>query len=179
MYIRNFLLVFLFFAAQLAVAQRDIEDVENLSFRDRVYFGGGGTFQLDNRFLVLGASPIMGYMITPKFSSGAGITYQYTHYKFLDQSSHTYGGRLFSRYNIFRSIYTMAEYELLNIGLPRVASEIPRVWAERLLLGGGYFQPFPGNRGGFNIGVLYDVFFQYGGQGPYTSPWVYRVGFTF
>lgn len=169
----------LFFTARLALAQRDIEGLEEPRFMDRVYFGGGGTFQLDSRFLVLGASPIMGYMITPKFSSGLGVTYQYTNYKFLNQSAHTYGGRLFSRYNIFRTVYAMGEYEMLNMGLPRVASETPRRWVDRLLIGGGYFQRFPGNRGGFNLGIFYDVFFQYNSPGPYSSPWVYRVGFTF
>ena len=174
-----FFFILLLFFAHSGFAQRDIEDVDEPTFRDRVYFGGGGTFQLDSRIFVIGASPIVGYMVTPKFSSGLGVTYQYANYKPLDQSTHTYGGRIFSRYNVFRSVYTMAEYETLNMELPRLREEIPRLWVDRLLIGGGYFQRFPGNRGGINMGIFYDVFFSYHGSGPYTSPWVYRFGFTF
>lgn len=165
---------------EISYAQRDLENVEKPSFRDRVYFGGGGIFQLNQHYFVIGASPLMGYMITPRLSSGVGATYQFTRYKFIAQSAHTYGGRLFTRYNIFPAVYTMAEYEMLRVALPRISSELPRAWVDRLLLGGGYYQAFPGRRGGFNLGIFYDVLFQYGPNrnGPYSSPWVYRVGFT-
>lgn len=176
-------ILFILLATQLSFAQREIEDVEKPSFKDRVYFGGGAIFQLNQDYFVIGASPIMGYMITPRLSSGVGVTYQMARYKFLNPpaSSHTYGGRLFTRYNILPVVYTMAEYEMLSVEMPVVATDLPRRWVDRLLIGGGYYQAFPGRRGGFNLGIFYDVLFQYGANrnGPYSSPWVYRVGFTF
>lgn len=174
-------LFFILLSLQASFAQRDIEGLEEPSFKDRVYFGGGGIFQMSQSYFVVGASPIMGYMITPRLSSGVGVTYQYARYKIFDVSSHTYGGRLFTRYNLFPSIYTMAEYEMLSVEMPQIASDLPRRWVDRLLLGGGYFQAFPGGRGGFNLGIFYDVLFQYGTNrnSPYNSPWVFRVGFTF
>lgn len=161
-------------------AQRNLEGLDEPRFRDRVYYGGGGSFQLTQDIILIGVSPIMGYMITDRWSSGVGVTYQYIHYKFFARATHTYGGRLFTRYNVFRSVFTMAEYESLNIELMRHGSDLPRVWADRLLIGGGYFQPFAGGRGGFNIGVFYDFLYMAGNRhNPYNSPWVYRVGFTF
>lgn len=176
--------VLLFFAGtQLCLAQRDMEGLEEPSFKDRIYFGGGGNLQLTDAYFVVGVSPLVGYMISQRLSAGVGITYQYTSFRRWDLTAHTYGGRLFSRYNIFPSIYAMAEYESLNMPYTvsgPAGSELRRTWTERFLVGGGYFQSFGGNRGGFNIGILYDLFFQYNNpSSPYTSPWVYRVGFTF
>lgn len=172
--------LFFICAGTTVLAQRTIEGLDEPRFRDRVYYGGGGSFQLTQDIFLVGASPIMGYMITNRWSSGVGVTYQYIHYKFFDRATHTYGGRVFTRYNVFRSVYTMAEYESLNMELMRHGTDLPRVWVDRLLLGGGYFQPFVGGRGGFNIGIFYDFLYMAGNRNnPYNSPWVYRVGFTF
>ena len=183
MMMKNFVLstFLILFAVQLSFAQRDLDNMDEPSFKDRIYFGGGGVFQLNQDYFIIGGSPIVGYMITPKLSSGVGVTYQFVRYKFFDRSTHTYGGRLFTRYNILPMVYTMAEYEMLSMEMPRIATDLPRQWVDRFLLGGGYFQAFPGGRGGFNIGILYDILFRYGpgNNGPYTSPWVFRVGFTF
>lgn len=171
------LLVFMLFGLQGAWAQRDIEENEKPSFRDRLYFGGGGTVNFGQNYFVIGASPLIGYMITPRFSAGLGATYLFTRVGGVySYNSHTYGGRTFARYNILKSVYTMGEYEMLNFDSFRSPTETPRIWVDRLLFGGGYFQQL-GRRGGFNIGILYDVLYR-PGRG-YNSPWVYRVGFTF
>lgn len=177
---RRSLLVILFvlLCVEVSWGQIYFEEKDKPSLKDRLYFGGGGAFQLNQHYFLLGASPIVGYMINERLSAGTGVTYQYTNYRSLDVSTHTYGGRVFTRYNLFQNIFSMAEYEMLSMQLPNYASEeFPRMWVDRLLVGGGYFQPV-GKRGGFNLGVLYDLFFQYGSSGPYNSPWVFRVGFT-
>lgn len=172
-------ILFVLFCFGTSWGQVYMEEDEEPSFKDRLYFGGGGAFQLNQYYFLVGASPIVGYMINERLSAGTGITYQYTSYRNLDISTHTYGGRLFTRYNLFKNVFSMAEYEMLSMQLPTYPSEdLPRIWVDRLLVGGGYFQPI-GRRGGFNLGVLYDLFFQYGGNSPYNSPWVFRVGFTF
>ncbi|WP_017733811.1 hypothetical protein [Nafulsella turpanensis] len=162
-----------------AAAQRNLEEVEKPGFKDRIYFGGGGALQFTGGVFLVGVSPLAGYMITKKLSAGLGATYQYAHYRFADESTHTYGGRTFVRYNIFRSIYTTGEYEMLNFEMPQIGmDDEPRQWVDRLLFGGGYFQQL-GGRGGFHIGLLYDFLYREGPGNPYTSPWVYRIGFTF
>jgi hypothetical protein len=166
-----------FFSIQGAWAQRDIEEQDMPSVWDRIYFGGGGNLQFGQNYFVVGASPLVGYMISPKFSTGLGATYLFTRYGGVyNYNSHTYGGRTFARYNLLKSVYTMAEYEMLSFDNFRSSSEAPRIWVDRLLFGGGYFQSL-GRRGGFNIGILYDVLYRPGVA--YNSPWVYRVGFTF
>ena len=173
------LLVLMFLALQGAWAQRNLEENDEPSFRDRIYFGGGGNVQFGQNFFVIGASPLVGYMITPRLSAGLGATYQFARYGgALNVNTHIYGGRSFARYNVLKNIYTMAEYEMLNFETFRASTESPRMWVDRLLLGGGYFQPL-GARGGFNIGLFYDFLYRPGPTNPYNSPWVTRVGFTF
>lgn len=174
---KHWIFTLLFFTCSTAMVfgQREVEDLEEPGLWDRIYFGGGGNLQFGD-ITILGGSPIVGYMINNKWSAGAGITYQYINYRFQNWSTHTYGGRLFTRYNIFPAVYTMAEYESLSMELNR-STDMPREWVDRMLLGGGYFQSF-GRRGGVNMGLMYDIFYLQG-RSPYRSPWVYRFGFTF
>lgn len=173
---KNLIITALLFVCSTAVfGQRNLEEVEEPGIWDRIYFGGGGTLQFGD-ITIIGASPIVGYMITDRLSAGVGITYQYINYRYFDWSTNTYGGRVFTRYNITPAIYTMGEYESLNMDLYGRNNDLPRVWVDRLLLGGGYFQSF-GRRGGINIGLMYDFLYMQGSS-PYRSPWVYRVGFT-
>lgn len=174
---RILFLVFMFFGLQGAWAQRDFDAEDKPSFMDRVYFGGGGNVQFGQDYFVIGASPLAGYMFTSRFSGGLGATYMYTRFGGpYPYNSHIYGGRVFTRYNILKSVFAMGEYEMLSLDRSYTPTDIRREWVDRLLIGGGYFQSM-GPRGGFNIGILYDVFYR-PGRG-YNSPWVYRVGFTF
>ena len=170
--------LFSFLSFQAAWAQREIEALDNPSVWDRIYFGGGGTVNFGQNYFVIGASPLVGYMISPRLSAGLGATYLYTRYGGVyNYNSHTYGGRTFARYNLLKSVYAMAEYEMLSFDNYRsTTSDEPRFWVDRLLFGGGYYQSL-GPRGGFNIGILYDVLYRPGVA--YRSPWVTRIGFTF
>lgn len=162
-------------------AQVELEGNDSPSFKDRLYFGGGGNLQFTQDVFLIGVSPLAGYMITDRWSSGLGLTYQYMHIRLINNnvSVHTYGPRFFSRYNVFRSAYVMGEYELLNTELARLGDEQPRLWVDRLLLGGGYFQRM-GRRGGVNLGIFYDFLYRAADpNSPYNSPWVYRFGLTF
>lgn len=173
------LLFVLLFGFQQAWAQRNIEDLEEPSFSDRLYFGGGGALQFSQNTFVIGASPLVGYMLTNRFSTGLSATYLFTRYGGIyNLNTHTYGGSTFARYNLFRSVFTMAEYEMLNFERVSLNSELPRQWVNRALLGGGYFQP-TGPRGSFYIGILYDMLYRHGMDSPYNSPWVIRSGITF
>ena len=49
------------------------EEKPNWKFKDRIFVGGGVQAQFGT-VTVIGASPIVGYTITPKLSAGVGLT---------------------------------------------------------------------------------------------------------
>ncbi|TXE08858.1 hypothetical protein [Algoriphagus aquimarinus] len=157
-------------------AQREIYS-DSTALKDRLYYGGNFGMQFGSTTLIE-VSPIIGVMITPKFSSGVGVTYQYfkSRYYYGGQST-SYGGRVFSRYNILPNIFAHAEMESINFDhLGYGKTEYERIWANSLFLGGGYFAPF-GFRGGANFTFLYNVLHD-NLRSPYGEPYVIRVGFV-
>jgi len=162
-------------------AQRVIYEDENPPLLERLYYGGNFSLQLGN-VTFIDASPLVGAMITNKYSAGVGATYQYYNNKYyIDGASHVYGARVFNRYNIFRQIFLHAEYEALNLEVPYslTNNEISfiREWVPGLFGGAGYFVPF-GDRGGMNFMALYN--FSYDNKrSNYNEPYVLRVGFVF
>ena len=174
-------IIFLLIVGINSYCQVDIEEGEKPSFLERTYVGGSFNVQFGN-YTVVYISPVVGYMITRSLSGGVGITYQYvkSSYNNFSYETNTYGGRLFLRQNIKflkLPLFAYSEYESLNIEYPLSATELTREWYDRLFIGGGLFQPL-GRRGGFYILVMYDILDR-GTQSIYSSPWEYRIGFTF
>ena len=167
----NLLLLFSFFLLvnQHSFAQYDTEDetteaieeedLNELSFKDRLYFGGNlglsfGTFTQVN------ISPIVGYRVTNDFSAGVGVKYDYLGFTGSPSYSlSTYGGSAFARYSIIENLFAYTEFEMLNIefyGLPE------REWVPIGLIGAGYnFRPI-------QIMLLYDLIGDK--RNPYLSP---------
>lgn len=167
---RNLLLIFLFSAISYTTfAQKDVDFDRDPSFMDRVYFGGGVGFSSDYNATFISVSPIVGYMITQNLSAGVGVQYQYIKYKYSDLSGNTYGGNIFTRYNI-RQFFIQGEYNLINIAIGNNL-ETRRNY-ERLLFGGGITQPL-GRKFKINAVGMYDVI--YNVNSPFASPWVFRV----
>lgn len=159
-------------------AQREIyTDSDSIPFKDRLYFGGNFGMQFGTITLI-DLSPLAGVMITPRFSSGLGITYQYFNdTRYSGGESNAYGGRVFSRFNVLPNIFLHGEYENLNYDNYNFLTErFSRIWSDALFLGGGYFAPF-GSRGGANFTFLYNVLHD-NLQSPYGEPYVIRVGFV-
>jgi hypothetical protein len=158
-------------------AQREIYAEDSVPFKDRLYYGGNFGMQFGTVTLI-DFSPLVGVMITPKFSSGVGITYQYFNdQRFLGGETSSYGGRLFGRYNVLPNIFLHSEFESINFDNYNFSSEqFERIWSNGLFLGGGYFVPF-GPRGGANFTFLYNVLHD-NLQSPYGEPYVIRVGFV-
>lgn len=120
-------------------------------------------------------SPILGYMITQRWSAGIGVLVQYVNDKrFLPALERwDYGGSIFTRYAIFQPLFLHAEYEYLNY---EFADQ--RYGYTSVLAGGGISQPI-GKKASFNMVALYN--FTYDpteNPRPYNSPIVFRVGFT-
>lgn len=175
-------LTILFFSlATASQAQREIDSESNPPFRDRLYYGGNFAMQFGT-ITFIDVSPLVGVMITNRFSGAVGATYQYfDDRRFLNPGTGNrslYGGRTFLRYNVLQHIFAHSEYELLNFDLfNRRSNEYNREWVPSLFLGAGYFTPF-GARGGANFTFLYNLWHD-NFRSPYNEPYVIRVGFVF
>jgi len=161
----------------VTLAQREFYPEDNLPFKDRLYYGGNFGMQFGT-FTLLDFSPLVGVMITPKFSSGVGVTYQYFNdRRFAGGEASSFGGRIFGRYNVLPNIFLHTEYESINFdNYNLISDQFERIWSPALFLGGGYFAPF-GPRGGTNITFLYNVLHN-NLRSPYGEPYVIRVGFV-
>jgi hypothetical protein len=178
------LIVLLLVALPLvSLAQRDIEEGDKPSLKDRLYFGGGfglnsGSLNGVNYFYI-SVNPIVGYMVNPKFSVGTGISWQRTSYDLKPSVALTqYGVSPFMRYN-FDQLFAYAEYNFITTPVLTqnlTASSQSRTFS-RLLMGLGYTQPL-GGRSRINAMALYDVLYNRA-DGAFASPWVFRVFFSF
>jgi hypothetical protein len=170
------LLVAILLMSLTAHAQREVE--EGSSWTERVYFGGGfglnsGTTQ-GIRYTFVALNPVVGYMVTQKFSMGTGLTWQ--HYRYSDFNKTTidqYGVSPFARRN-FEKLFAYAEYNLINTP---TFNNTTRKSFDRMLLGLGYAQPI-GPRSSINAMALYDVMYD-NQERAFASPWVFRVFFSF
>lgn len=178
---KKLILILSFFVLQInfLYAQREVEQGQK-SFKDRIYFGGNFNLQF-GRVTFIDISPLMGYMVTDRFSVGPGITYQYLNYKWLNNyKTHIYGGRFFGRYNIGQQFFAHSEIEALNVEYSKIVGgndrQWVRGWVPGVFIGGGMFQPF-GRRGGIQIMGLYNLTYSQG-RSPYASPFVLRAGIT-
>lgn len=165
-------------ASNAAFAQRDVEDGDE--WKERLYFGGGGGFNGGTtngiRYWSVSVTPIVGYMVAPKFSVGTGVSYQRTSYTDFNFSYSQYGIMPFARYN-FNELFLTAEYNYINLPvLNQNLGTDSRVFRSRMLFGAGYSQPL-GGRSRLNAVALYDVL--YSQPSPFLSPWVFRVFFSF
>ncbi len=161
-----------------ANAQKEVGDQSN--WKERIYVGGG--FGINSgltqgyRYFYVALNPIVGYMVTPKFSVGSGVNWQ--HYRFTDlkTSIDQYGVSPFVRRN-FNQIFLYGEYNLLNTPVLTPGGSSIRRSYDRLLMGVGYSQPL-GQRGSINAMALYDVIYN-SSEFAFASPWVFRVFFSF
>ena len=141
---------------------------------EKFYFGGGGGFSGGTDYLNLSVSPLVGYKITPEFSAGLQLTYQYV--RFLNTSVSNYGGGPFLRYNFSQNIFAYTQYEYLNFGLIVPNSPEPRrLDFTSWFVGVGYSEPI-GRNFAFNITALYNLLYKDGTDSPYRSPLLFRVG---
>lgn len=162
-----------------AFGQREIYPEDKPPLSERMYFGGNFSLQFGSLTFV-DISPLAGVMVTDKFSTGLGATYQYL--RFSRSSSSVYGGRVFGRYNITRNIFAHSEIETLNTayiipGATPDQDRMARDWVNGVFVGAGYFTPF-GTRGGANIMLLYNLTYD-NRRSPYNEPYVIRAGFVF
>jgi len=176
---KSLLLVSLLLLSITCLGQREVDDAAGWSFKDRFYAGGGfglngGVDGYGNRYFYFGLNPIVGYMVTSKFSVGTGLTWQrYSYSEPVKLKIDQYGVSPFVRYNLGKT-FAYGEYNLINTPTYSINQ---RKTYDRLLLGLGYTQPF-GKRGAINAMALYDVIYNQQ-ERAFASPWVFRVFFSF
>ena len=150
---------------------------------DKVFFGGGVNMWFSNSYSFIELSPIVGYKVTDRFSTGVGVTYEYVKQSYYDpygrefsNSDNIWGGRVFAKYQVKGPLFLYGEYEDLRLQVyNRVADTFDRAWVPGMFLGGGLMQPL-GRKGGVGIMLLYNVLYD-DLRSPYNSPLVYRVSF--
>src|SRR5882757_8672271 len=166
----------IFLCVSPALAQREVSEDGKTPFSERLYFGGGLGFSSGSssvgRYTYIGLYPIIGYMVTNQFSTGATITYQYYSYPDQDYSQTQYGISPFLRYN-FGQVFAYTEYMILST--PSYDPGAQRKIYNRWLVGLGFRQPV-GKRGSLNVMGLYDILYNPADR-VFTSPWVFRVFF--
>jgi hypothetical protein len=118
-------------------------------------------------------------MLSPKFSTGLGATYQYYEdNRFQGASGSSFGGRVFARYNLLPNIFAYSEAESINWNAYNFGQDqFQRTWTEAFFVGAGYFAPF-GSRGGANFTFLYNLRHS-NREAYYSEPYLIRVGFVF
>ena len=154
------------------------EQVEKKGFFNspNVYYGGYLNVQLGT-YSVVGATPLIAYKITPRFSTGAQFTYNYIGDKRTGTriNSTNYGASVFSRFRIIPELYLHAEYQQMNFDYGYDYGGEIREWVPFFFVGGGFSQPVSENVW-LNAQVLFDVL--QSDKSPYAN-WepFYSVGF--
>lgn len=124
--------------------------------RSKIYYGGYVTLNFGRDYSVIGAQPMLGYKLTPKFSIGVQATYEYNNYKAnSDYSGSNYGASVFSRYRISPRLYAHTEFELMSYKWFYSDGD-KRKTVPMWYVGGGYSQPIAKNTW-LNAQVLFDV----------------------
>ena len=114
------LIIFFLLGHSTTKAQTDNDSFDRLPVKDRIYFGGGGSFSTGVhpsyglRYTYISVSPMVGYLITPKFSVGSFVTYQLYNYPDQKVSNSLYGLSPFLQYRI-KNIFAYAEYSILSV----------------------------------------------------------------
>jgi len=174
---------YILFIAFLLSSSLMSQDDNGFKFEKNRLFTGGNLGLQFGTYTVIDISPIVGYYITKKISTGIGATYQYYGYKDKiypsdNYSTNIYGAKCFIRYYIIESIFAHAEYEALNLETiyfdpSNYRHSTPRFWAHGVLLGGGYRQAI-GEHSSINLMLLYNI--NETVDSPYKNP-IIRMGF--
>lgn len=150
----------------LSLFAEDERDVRDMPFRERIFLGGNLGLQISNITTMVNISPLVGYRVTNRISSGVGLTYQYYRQSGwgnmagFTSVTHLYGGSFFTRYRITRDFFIHAEAEALNLDSqlnwlvdPETTN---RFWEYNYFVGGGYRAALS-DKTFINLMVLYNL----------------------
>ena len=141
--------------------------------QNKVYYGGGVGVSFTSSYFSVSLRPMVGYKLTPKFSLGLEVMYEYVkdsrYVKTYNYSN--YGGSLFARYRVIPALYVHAEYAMYNYEYRTAYNGGEREWVPFLLLGAGYVQRMGRNTYAY-AQDLWDVLQD--NRSPYNAgePWI-------
>jgi hypothetical protein len=155
--IRLFLLTGVLIATSVVIPRQALTQSADPSFSDRIYWGGGISLSFWN-YTAIRIEPLIGYRITPKFSAGAKVMYEYLRFERFGGTvdSHSYGGSLFARYRFIPQLYGHIEYGGQNYERIDASGSEERVGYPFVLVGGGFVQQ-TGRRTSLYFELLYDI----------------------
>ena len=125
------------------------------NIKNNLFYGGYINLSFGS-YTVIGIEPMIGYKLTPKFSAGVKLRYDYIQDDRYAKSytTSTYGGSIFGRYLVTPKFYAQAEAASYNYELFPFDGD--REWVPFLFAGGGFIQPL-GERSWLNVQILFDV----------------------
>lgn len=152
---------------------------------DRLVFGGNFGLSFGT-YTNIDISPLVGYKITPKLTSGIGFIYQYVKYQDPYNNPYNYtddykatvwGGRVFTQYDIFYGLFAHTEYEMQYLKYEFLESpyDSGSVEIPALYLGAGYKLKL-GENSALQILALYNFLYN-SNDLFYMQPWTFRIGF--
>ena len=151
-------------------------------FFKRLVFGGNLQVVTIDPVLI-DLSPLVGYRLDKRWEFALGATYRARFsesnraYLYLGKDDLTYGYRSFSTYRFWKSFYVHAEYERVSkefeIG---TTDTYERKWKAGAFIGVGNSYRLKGYVRG-QVSLLYN-FLHDQNERVYSSPWVFRFGFT-
>jgi hypothetical protein len=164
----------------VVLAQGEANSLKGVPIKERLVTGGGFGLGFGSTQDYFSISPSIGYMFTKKLIMGTSVTYRYTKWKFSGESIklNDYGFNPFVRFNVYKNIFTQAEYEYLNYEFPLSFTETSRKTFDGFLAGGGFTQPL-GDKAVIYVMALYNFSYTTPKQGEYSvyqSPWIIRAG---
>lgn len=126
--------------------------------RNRMYYGGYLNMNFSKNYSVIGAQPLIAYKLTPEFSLGTQLSYEYisdSRY-YNKQNGSNYGASLFGRYRITPLFYAHTELALMSYKWFYTDGSDERKLAPMIYVGGGFSQPISENTW-LNAQILFDV----------------------
>jgi len=163
-----------------ARAQKSDNPYKGVAFEDRITIGGDLGLSFGNQLTYIRVAPLLGYIVSPKFTIGVGPSFQYWEDKRFIPSLETtiYGGSTFGRFFVLEQLFLQAEFEVLNLDEINFAptsdfSNRERVTIPVFFVGAGYSQRSAGGSG-FFVSVMYDLIGDL--NSPYPDDLVFRVG---
>jgi hypothetical protein len=176
------LLVSLLFAIGFTTmsAQKAENPYKGVPLKERIFVGGDLGVSFGSDITYIRVAPMLGYIVSPKFSVGLGPSYQYWEdRRFVPKLESTiWGGSTFARYFLLDAVFLQSEFEVLN--LEEIAfspnsdfGNRNRVTIPVWFVGGGYSQR-TASGSGFFVAVMYDLIGDR--NSPYPNDLVVRIG---
>ncbi|GAB4281641.1 MAG: hypothetical protein Kow0068_06130 [Marinilabiliales bacterium] len=158
-------------------------DSYNKSFKDRLFYGGGFGLSIGS-VTQIDIAPQVGFRVTDRFNTGVGVIYKYISVSdrySMSFSTSIYGFKVFTNYMVTSQLFPHAELESLSLERKYFdfINNFPqdgRFWYHSIFLGIGYYMPISPRSGSYIL-ALYNI--NDSSNSPYSSPWIFRVGFNF